>query len=63
MKWKEDRRVRKEAEKKKKRAEEEKKIKQKGGQLRTGRELFNYDPTLFIDDEEAAAEYEQEEII
>ena len=37
MKWKEDRRIRKEAEKKKKKVEEEKKIKQKGGQIRTGR--------------------------
>jgi hypothetical protein len=37
LKWKEDRRIRKEADKKKKRDEDEKKIKQKGGQLRTGK--------------------------
>ena len=59
-KWKEDRRKKKEAEKKKKKDDDDKKVKQKGGQLRTGRELFTYDPTLFVDDEEAAAEYEQE---
>jgi hypothetical protein len=58
MKWKEDRRIRKEADAVKKKVEEEKKNKNKG-QLRTGRELFTYDPTLFVDDEEAAAEYEQ----
>ena len=61
MRWKEDRRLRKEADFIKKRQEEEKKSKGKT-QLRTGRELFQYDPTLFVDDEEAAAEYEQEEI-
>lgn len=58
MRWKEERRVRKEAEAEKKKKEEEKKSKNKGA-LRTGRELFTYDPTLFIDDEEAADEYEQ----
>lgn len=62
LKWKEDRARRKEADAKKKKEEEEKKTKNKG-LLRTGRELFTYDPTLFVDDEEAAAEYEQEEII
>lgn len=30
-------------------------------QLRTGRELFNYDPTLFVDEDGAADEYDQEE--
>lgn len=58
MKWKEDKKLRKEADAAKKKVEEEKKNKNKG-QLRTGRELFTYDPTLFVDDEEAAAEYEQ----
>lgn len=58
MKWKEDKKLRKEADAAKKKAEEEKKNKNKG-QLRTGRELFTYDPTLFVDDEEAADEYEQ----
>ena len=60
MKWKEDRRKRKEAEAQKKKQVEEKKSKQKA-QLRTGKELFKYDPTLFVDDEEAAAEYDKEE--
>jgi|JI6StandDraft_1071083.scaffolds.fasta_scaffold883820_2 hypothetical protein len=32
-------------------------------QLKTGKELFDYDRTLFVDDEEAAVEYEKEEII
>lgn len=58
MKWKDDRRIRKDADAVKKKVEDEKKNKNKG-QLRTGRELFTYDPTLFVDDEEAAAEYEQ----
>jgi hypothetical protein len=49
MQWKEDRRIKKEAEQQKKKADEEKKNKNKG-QLRTGRELFTYDPTLFVDD-------------
>lgn len=49
MKWKEDRRIRKEAEIQKKREEEEKKNKNKG-QLRTGRELFLYDRNIFVDD-------------
>jgi hypothetical protein len=61
MRWKEDRRIRKEADQQKKKQDEEKKNKNKG-QLRTGRELFTYDPTLFVDDEEAAAEYEQEKV-
>jgi hypothetical protein len=50
MKWKGDRKIRKEADAVKKKVEEEKKTKNKG-QLRTGRELFTYDPTLFVDDE------------
>ena len=49
MKWKEDRRIKKEADHQKKKADEDKKNKNKG-QLRTGRELFTYDPTLFVDD-------------
>jgi hypothetical protein len=50
LKWKEDRRIKKEAEIVKKKVEEEKKNKNKA-LLRTGRELFSIDPTLFIDDE------------
>ena len=53
LKWKEDRKRRKEADFKKKKEDEEKKTKHKG-QLKTGKELFTYDPTLFVDDEEAA---------
>ena len=49
MKWKEDRKIKKEADHQKKKADEDKKNKNKG-QLRTGRELFTYDPTLFVDD-------------
>ena len=63
MKWKEDRRKRKDLDKKKKKDDDDRKAKQKGGApLKTGRELFTYDPTLFVDDEEAADNYEQEVI-
>ena len=62
MKWKEDRRKRKDLDKKKKKDDDDKKAKQKGHQLKTGRELFQYDPTLFVDDQEAADDYVQEVI-
>lgn len=62
MKWKEDRKRRKDFDNKKKKDDNEKKAKQKGIQLKTGRELFMYDPTMFVDDEEAADDYEQEVI-
>jgi hypothetical protein len=52
-------RKQKEADEKKKELE-----KKKGkGQLKTGAELFMYNPDLFIDDAEAAEEYEQEEYV
>lgn len=61
MKWKEERRLRKQKEADEKKKELEKK---KGkGQLKTGAELFMYNPDLFIDDAEAAEEYEQEEYV
>ena len=61
MKWKEERRIRKEKEAEQKKKELDKK---KGkGILKTGAELFKYDPTLFIDDAEAAEEYEKEEFV
>lgn len=59
LKWKEDRKLKKQAEIERRRKEEEKKSKEKRT-LRTGRQLFNYDPTLFVDDEEAADDYEAE---
>lgn len=58
MRWKEDKIKRKREEEEKKKKEEEKKSKNKGN-LRTGKELFTYDPTLFIDDDEAAADYDE----
>lgn len=58
MKWKEDRIKRKKADEEKRKKEEEKKNKNKGN-LRTGKELFTYDPTLFVDDEEAADDYDE----
>ena len=51
--WKEKKKARKIEEAEKKKKEEEKKSKNKA-LLRTGRELFTYDPTLFVDDAEAA---------
>ena len=50
----------------KRRVDQEKKkqeeTKKKGNKnMRTGKELFEYDPTLFIDDEEAAADYDDRE--
>jgi hypothetical protein len=49
MKWKDDRRIRKEVDFQKKKVDDEKKNKNRGP-LRTGRELFTLDPTLFVDD-------------
>lgn len=63
LKWKEDKIKRKREDEEKRKKDEEKKTKNKGN-LRTGKELFDINPTLFIDDEEAADNYdEREEII
>lgn len=56
-KWKEEKRIRKAEEAEKKKKEEEKKGKAQGKQhVLSGRALFQFDPTLFVDDDEAADE-------
>lgn len=63
LKWKESKIQHRKEEEERKRKEEEKKNKGKGN-LRTGKELFMIDPNLFVDDEEAADNYdEREEIV
>lgn len=56
-KWKEEKRLRKAEEAEKKKKEEEKKGKAQGKMhVLSGRALFQFDPTLFVDDDEAADE-------
>ncbi|CAD8135257.1 unnamed protein product [Paramecium pentaurelia] len=65
-KWKQDRAERKKLEAEKQKLEEQKKKGQKqtgGNSQMTGRALFVFDPSLFIDDEEAEKEYEREELV
>ncbi|CAD8043219.1 unnamed protein product [Paramecium primaurelia] len=65
-KWKQDRAERKKLEAEKQKLEEQKKKGQKqtgGNSQMTGRALFVFDPSLFVDDEEAEKEYEREEIV
>ncbi|CAD8138989.1 unnamed protein product [Paramecium octaurelia] len=64
--WKKDRAEKKKLEAEKQKLEEQKKkgAKQTGGNSQmTGRALFVYDPSLFIDDDEAEKDYEREEQI
>lgn len=65
LQWKEKRKQRKEKEKQEKIKEEQKKqLKGKQHHMMTGRALFKFDPTLFVDDDEAAADnniYQQRE--
>lgn len=63
LKWKEDKAKAKDDEIEKKRKAEAKKTGGKGYQALSGRALFKYDPTLFVDDENAANDdvYEKEE--
>ena len=49
MEWKKRKEEKRILDIEKKKKEEEKKSKNKG-QLKTGKELFTYDPTLFVDD-------------
>jgi hypothetical protein len=62
MKWKEERKLRREKDIEKKRVDEAKKTGGKGLNVLSGKALFSYDPTLFQDDAEALddAEYEEE---
>ncbi|CAD8141884.1 unnamed protein product [Paramecium pentaurelia] len=65
-KWKIERAEKKKQEAEKQKQEEQKKkgAKQTGGNNQmTGRALFVYDPSLFVDDEEAENQYEREEQI
>jgi len=56
LKWKEDRKKKKEKEIETKRKEAEKKSGGKGLNVLSGRDLFKYDPSLFVDDADAADE-------
>jgi len=64
--WKEEKKRVRAEEVEKKKKEDEKKNKGSGKQhLLSGRALFQFDPTLFVDDEEAADEkiyHEREEV-
>jgi len=62
LKWKEEKRIKREKESEQKRVDEAKKS-GKGSNALSGRALFTYDPTLFQDDAEALGneEYEEEE--
>lgn len=66
LKWKEEKKLRKAEEADKKKKEEEKKNKGGGKQhLLSGRALFQFDPTLFVDDDEAVDEkiyHDREEV-
>jgi hypothetical protein len=63
LKWKEDRKLKKEKETEKKRLDEAKKTGGKGLNVLSGKALFSYDPTLFQDDAEALDDKEYEEEI
>lgn len=58
--WKEKKRKEKEDETEKKRKEAERKTGGRGLHVLSGRALFQYDPTLFVDDEEAAGDEDYE---
>jgi len=59
-KWKEDKKKKKEEEIENKRKEEAKKTGGKGLNVLSGKQLFSYDPTLFVDDMDAADDEEYE---
>lgn len=56
LRWKEEKMKKKAEEAEKKKKDEEKKTKAGGGKqhLLSGRALFQFDPSVFVDDEEAA---------
>jgi len=57
-KWKADKEARRQAEVEKKVKDAEKKAAGSGMNVMSGRDLFRYDPSLFVDDEEAEEEYD-----
>lgn len=61
QKWKADKVAKREAEVEQKRQAAEKKAVGSGMGVMSGRDLFRYDPTLFQDDEDAAADYDVDE--
>ncbi|KAM3141681.1 hypothetical protein pb186bvf_006286 [Paramecium bursaria] len=61
--WKRDREIRKQKEKQDKVDQQDKKGQKQQKNNLTGRALFKYDPSLFVDDDEAADQYEREEIV
>lgn len=61
LKWKADKQAKREAEVEVKRQAAEKKAAGSGMGVMSGRDLFRYDPSLFQDDEDAAADYDIDE--